>query len=98
MFPGRRLNPALTVFYSIVPASSSKSNAECWEKINVLTRRFQEKSLQNHRDKSSENKWLVEEFAFCLLQYSIVLEFEKLETIFLTKTGMRKQETAFLLS
>lgn len=79
------------------PGSSSKSNSDYWEKINFLTREFQEKSFQNHRDKSSENKWLVEEFAFCPLQYSIVLEFEKLETILLTNTGTRKQENAFLL-
>ena len=57
---------------------STKGNFNYWGKIRFhsdsLTCGLGDKTLKNCGDKSSESKWLVEEFASCLLQNSIHLE------------------------
>lgn len=57
---------------------STKGNFNYWGKIHFhsdsLTCGLGDKTLKNCGDKSSESKWLVEEFASCLLQNSIHLE------------------------
>ena len=71
MFYEKGLNLVLMVFYVIDAGSSTKGNSNYSEKINFqsdsLTHGLRDKILQKCGDQSSENKWLVEEFASCLL-------------------------------
>jgi hypothetical protein len=87
------------VFYSINVATRRNSNH--WEKTNFLshslTYRLREKIFvkKNHRDTSSENQWLVEEFAFCLLQNSIVLKLWKAGNNLINKNKDEKARKCF---